>query len=57
MIPQLDPELLLLIAHHVKAPIRQIEKHLLSIENAIVTDKTTLLNLMKAYKVSVLTGG
>jgi hypothetical protein len=55
MIPQLDPELLLLIAHHVKTPIRLIEKHVLSIENAIVSDKTTLLNLMKASKVSILT--
>jgi len=54
MIPQLDPGLLLLIAQHVKAPIRLIEKHVPSIENAIVSDKATLLNLMKASKVSMI---
>jgi len=53
MIPQLKPEIYLLIAQHVgrSFPVHQSPSP--AVEQAIDTDQETLLNLMKVSKVSI----
>lgn len=52
MIPQVKPEIYLLIAQHVKRsfPVHQCASA--AVEHAIDGDQKTLLNLMKVSKVS-----
>ena len=52
MIPQLKPEIYLLIAQHVKRSFLVHHCPSPAIEQAIDKDQETLLNLMKVSKVS-----
>ena len=51
MTPRLDPDILLLIAQHVKYQIPTKVNLLPSVGKAIKTEQSTLINLMKTTKV------
>jgi len=52
MIPNLDPELLLLIAQHIQSPRQFSIEFPESVDKAIRTDRSTLVNLIQTSKVS-----
>ena len=52
MTPRLDPDILLLIAQHVKYPIPTSVTLLPSVGKAIKTEQSTLISLMKTSKVN-----
>jgi hypothetical protein len=52
MIPQLKPEIYLLIAKHVKQPFPVHHGAHAEVQEAIEIEQETLLNLMKVSKVS-----
>jgi hypothetical protein len=54
MIPQLSPELLLLIAEHFERPIPLSQVPRPSVGKAIKADNSALVNMMKSSKVSFM---
>jgi hypothetical protein len=55
MIPQLDPEILFMIAQHVKCPIPNMQSTPPSVDKAIKLDTYSLASLISVSRVRLLT--